>query len=140
MSWLSRIGVRPLLASADIPAPSMLMAHMVALRIAQLPSEHAFDDRKMHLRIPIRDSEREIEIWVQAEAGAMYWTNNRQYATVRLGMPGPPVYRSVDLTREESLVIIDAAHALHLRTIERRYAERQAESQHNALDILEHLL
>jgi len=140
MSWFSRRPVSNMLAGASIPTPSLLMAQMIALRIAELPAEHSFCGRTMWLNLPIRGGEGVVEVRVEAEPNRGYWANNRWGANCRVGMPGSPKYRSVDLTQAEQLVIADAAHALHWRTTDARAAARDAESQHSALDILEHLI
>jgi len=140
MSWFRRRPVSDMLAGASIATPSALVAQMIALRIAELPAEHSFSGSTMWLNLPIRGGDGVVEVRVQAEPNRAYWALNRCGASCQVGMPGSPKYRSVDLTQAEQLVIADAAHALHWRTADARAAARDAESQHSALDILEHLI
>lgn len=147
MSWFSRRPVSDLLAEASIPSPSGVMTDMLVLRIAELPTvidKSTLDSDMMWLDLPVA-GDRKIEVRL-SRSGAGYvgldgcYQYHKEKLEVKVGMPGPPVYRSVDLSSRERWRLIQALMTYRFRCAAQRAADRDAESQRNALELLERLI
>ncbi len=143
MSWLGIFGIREQLASVAIPSPTSILADLLCLRIAQLgpeAKEHSNDGDYSSITLKLKD-DRVIEIYLSIRRfrGPPLRDLNPNLE-LRVGMPGPPVYRSVDLSVAEAQRVIDAIMALRKRKSDKQRADADALSQHNALDMIERLI
>lgn len=123
----------------NLPKPSSLMAGMLALRIARIPAARQYaKTQDLYLRIPIRNGKAEIEVRLSSAKrhSEIVWS-------VSVGLPGNndgKGYLSVDLNEQEQKEIIDQMHGLMKRSRDMVAVEREGDSQHAALSILEDLL
>lgn len=149
--------IRRLLKQYSIPTPSRIMADLIALKLAQLPADpsapykansHMFD-------MELRDG-RKIEITVDScytgDGSSRSWGGGTLtegldrkpgpgwHHPIKVGLPGAPHYRSVELTHEEQTIISDQIDLWQERSLAARRLQVEAESQETALDIVERLV
>jgi hypothetical protein len=126
--------VREFLDQADIPTPTSILADLLVLKINFLTaksSEHRYYRDSSYIELNTSTG-RKIEIWMSL--------NGNGHGSLRVGMPGAPVYRSVHFSGKECTSVIDAVVALRERYKAQIRADAAAQSQHDALDIIEHML
>lgn len=125
------MSIRNLLGEARIPMPSRIMAELIALKIAQLPPEPnaPYKANEGIKELSLRDG-RKIEISI----------DDRDRQTIRVGLPGAPAYRTVELNTEEQQIIFRELLAWEDRSLKVHFANQEADSQDAALEILEGLI
>ncbi len=123
-------GIRRTLESANIPAPTMLMAQLIAMKVAEITIENPMLHFNGRLDVPLREG-RTVYLKLDQIEGT---------PTVEVVVASSAERQIVTLSTEETKLIADAMTAHGDRQRMAREAAIQARSQKAALEVIEDLI
>lgn len=136
MSWRSFFGVREHLESASIPTPTSVLADLLLLRLVAIPLDQVrYNDHDTFAAdIPLKGGGH-IEVQLSTRINGA-----RQFYNLTVGIPGAPVYRSIDLKGTERDRVINAIMQRREQWRKEREAKKDADNQFHAIDAIERLI
>jgi hypothetical protein len=135
------------MAEANLPTPTSIFANLLAIQIASLPAADKYIEAssRCSFELKIADKSRVIEVSLfnersDASLEISFSVHKLKHLKLSIGMPGLPKYRSVELNVDEAQIVVGQILSLRARSWRKKRARLDAENQHNAITLLEHLL
>jgi hypothetical protein len=131
--------VAKMLSQHEIATPTSILAAFVALRIAQLPADPSAPYKGQGQEVLKLRNGRTLEITILKRSGE-YTNDANLWCSVRVGMPGAPRYKSVEIPLEESGQILEEFRRYRARSIAAAELQKDSRNQQTAVDLIEELI